>query len=360
MLRAALLDGMTIELRGEQRILSVGTAAAEGELAYNSYELTAPNWTLVQRSYTTGQETPYLAMFGLSFGLSLAVLFLLSWIVHRNFTEPITSINEELLRMVEQPLQAQDLRVRCGNELATIVQSVNVLLSRLRASQQARAEQETHMLRAQLALLQSQINPHFLYNTLACIRGIALCRNVQEIADIASNMAALYRYSIKGGISARLRDELDIVRRYIEIMNVRMDDRFHVRFDVPETLKAMFVPKMILQPLVENAILHGLECRKSGGELRISAVVLPEDGAFLLHVWDNGLGMEPEAVQAWNETFARPVDTEDAEDGFGLLYVHRKVRFHCGKPYGLHLESQRGTYTRASLLLPLDERNGEP
>ena len=367
-LRAALLEGMTIELRGGgQSVLTVGAAAAEGELAYNAYELAAPGWTLVQRSYRAGQEAPYLAMFGLSLGLSLAVLFLLSWIVHRNFTAPITRINAELLRMAEQPLQAQDLRVRCGNELATIAQSVNVLLSRLRASQRAQAEQETHVLRAQLsvgrlqlALLQNQINPHFLYNTLACIRGIALSRDVQEIADIAADMAALYRYSIKGGVSARLRDELDIVRRYLEIMNARMDGRFCVRFEVPEALGEASVPKMILQPLVENAILHGLECRESGGELRICAAHFPGDGAFLLHVWDNGLGMEPEAVRAWNEAFNRPVDAEDPEEGLGLLCVHRKVRLHCGEPYGLHLESRRGAYTRASLLLPLRAERGEP
>ena len=295
------------------------------------------------------------------------MLFLLSWIVHRNFTAPITRINAELLRMAEQPLQAQDLRVRCGNELATIAQSVNVLLSRLRASQRAQPEQETHVLRAQLsvgrlqlALLQNQINPHFLYNTLACIRGIALSRDVQEIADIAADMAALYRYSIKGGVSARLRDELDIVRRYLEIMNARMDGRFCVRFEVPEALGEASVPKMILQPLVENAILHGLECRESGGELRICAAHFPGDGAFLLHVWDNGLGMEPEAVRAWNEAFNRPVDAEDPEEGLGLLCVHRKVRLHCGEPYGLHLESRRGAYTRASLLLPLRAERGEP
>ena len=367
-LRVALLEGMTIELRGGgQSVLTVGAAAAEGELAYNAYELAAPGWTLVQRSYRVGQEAPYLAMFGLSLGLSLAVLFLLSWIVHRNFTAPITRINAELLRMAEQPLQAQDLRVRCGNELATIAQSVNVLLSRLRASQRAQAEQETHVLRAQLsvgrlqlALLQNQINPHFLYNTLACIRGIALSRDVQEIADIAADMAALYRYSIKGGVSARLRDELDIVRRYLEIMNARMDGRFCVRFEVPEALGEASVPKMILQPLVENAILHGLECRESGGELRICAAHFPGDGAFLLHVWDNGLGMEPEAVRAWNEAFNRPVDAEDPEEGLGLLCVHRKVRLHCGEPYGLHLESRRGAYTRASLLLPLRAERGEP
>ena len=367
-LRAALLEGMTIELRGGgQSVLTVGAATAEGELAYNAYELAAPGWTLVQRSYRAGQEAPYLAMFGLSLGLSLAVLFLLSWIVHRNFTAPITRINAELLRMAEQPLQAQDLRVRCGNELATIAQSVNVLLSRLRASQRAQAEQETHVLRAQLsvgrlqlALLQNQINPHFLYNTLACIRGIALSRDVQEIADIAADMAALYRYSIKGGVSARLRDELDIVRRYLEIMNARMDGRFCVRFEVPEALGEASVPKMILQPLVENAILHGLECRESGGELRICAAHFPGDGAFLLHVWDNGLGMEPEAVRAWNEAFNRPVDAEDPEEGLGLLCVHRKVRLHCGEPYGLHLESRRGAYTRASLLLPLRAERREP
>jgi len=143
-------------------------------------------------------------------------------------------------------------------------------------------------------------------------------------------------------------------------MNARMDGRFCVRFEVPEALGEASVPKMILQPLVENAILHGLECRESGGELRICAAHFPGDGAFLLHVWDNGLGMEPEAVRAWNEAFNRPVDAEDPEEGLGLLCVHRKVRLHCGEPYGLHLESRRGAYTRASLLLPLRAERREP
>lgn len=367
-LNAAVLEGMTIELRGEgQSVLTVGSSV-EGEMSYNAIELKTPGWSLIERSYRAGPEAPYLALFGVSMGLSLAVLCLLSLIVHRNFTAPITRINDELRRMADQPLLAQDLRVRCSNELNTIAQSVNVLLSNLRASQRAQAEQETRVLRAQLsvnrlqlALLQNQINPHFLYNTLACIRGIALSRNVQGIADIAANMAALYRYSIKGGAYARLRDELDIVRRYLEIMNARMDGRFRVRIEVPESLQETYVAKMILQPLAENAILHGLECRQSGGELCIYATYFPGDGAFLLHVLDNGLGMEPETLRALNEAFHRPVDEEDAQAGIGLLYVHRKVRLHHGEPYGLHLESQRGAYTRASLLLPLcGECPGDP
>ena len=101
----------------------------------------------------------------------------------------------------------------------------------------------------QLALLQSQINPHFLYNTLACIRGIALENNVRVIAELVTNMATLYRYSIKGGAYVQLSSELEIIQRYLYIMNLRMDNKFRVRMEIPEQLKSCWIAKMICNHL---------------------------------------------------------------------------------------------------------------
>lgn len=296
-----------------------------------------------------------LLVLGLSLLLALTMAFALSAYVARPFRAM-----ERTMAGAGAGFPGPRLRLAGCQEFAQLSNAYNAMIDQIERLMRETKDNQDQLRQMEIAALEEQINPHFLYNTLACIRGIALSRDVQEIADIAADMAALYRYSIKGGVSARLRDELDIVRRYLEIMNARMDGRFCVRFEVPEALGEASVPKMILQPLVENAILHGLECRESGGELRICAAHFPGDGAFLLHVWDNGLGMEPEAVRAWNEAFNRPVDAEDPEEGLGLLCVHRKVRLHCGEPYGLHLESRRGAYTRASLLLPLRAERGEP
>ncbi len=369
-LAAAALPEGSIELRsGAESLLLVGRTQGNEALAYETANVPAAGWVLVQRTRGRAADVPYAALFVMASALGLAVLVLLSYVVHRNFTAPITRIAQGLLRLAEQPQRAEPLRVRCGNELRTIAASVNVLLRALREAQKVQAEQEARVFRSQLAaerlqlaLLQSQINPHFLYNTLACIRGRALFRGAPEIADIAANLSALYRYSIKGGESALLREELAVVRRYLAIQDARAEGRFRAQIDVPETLQALAVPKMILQPLVENAIQHGLEGRKGGGELRITAVCFPGDTAFLLRVWDNGGGIAPEKLALLRAALsANPAAAEKRgeESGHGVLLVHRKVRLCCGEPYGLQLESAPGAYTCAALLLPLRDARAD-
>lgn len=369
-LEPALLDEMSIELRSsdERILLSQKGLDVQNQTTpqINSYTFQSPNWILIQRDYSAQQSSPYLMFFGVSFVISLGVLAMLSIILHRSFTLPILNMNEELMHIAERPLEAQSLSVHSANELSTIAHSVNTLLDRLRQSHKAQVEQENHMLlvqlsvqRLQLALLQNQINPHFLYNTLACIRGIALSNGVQVIADMVSNMAMLYRYSIKGGAYARIGDELDIVRRYLQIMNLRMENKFSIKLEVPSSLAGNWMAKMILQPLVENAVLHGLECKEKGGYLRIYTTCFEGDHGFMIHVYDNGLGLEPGAVDALNQLFNQPISGKEPEQqdlpvkGMGMLNVHRKVRLLHGEAYGLHVESKQGEYTRVSVLLPI-------
>ena len=368
---AALMDGMSIELHSaEGPVLEVKQNAPSGvqtKLLTNTYAYPSLEWTMIQRYFSPQFSSPYPLIFTAFLLIALCVLALLSLIIHRNFVRPITELNTELLRLSDDPLSAQKLAIACPNEFNTIAHSINVLLEQLHQSHQKQVEQQTHMLRVelsmnqlQLALLQSQINPHFLYNTLACIRGIALENNVRVIAELVTNMATLYRYSIKGGAYVQLSSELEIIQRYLYIMNLRMDNKFSVRMEIPERLKSCWIAKMILQPIVENAIFHGLECSEKGGEIRIYATWFEGDNAFLLNVYDDGEGMEQETVNRLNELFQQTVGGPDAQQlnakGVGMLNVHRKIRLHHGDAYGLHIESEKGKFTRVCALLPVLEQ----
>ena len=368
---AALMDGMSMELHSEEgTVLEVKQNAPSGvqtKLLTNTYAYPSLEWTMIQRYFSTQFSSPYPLIFTAFLLIALCVLALLSLIIHRNFIRPITELNAELLRLSDDPLAAQKLNIACPNEFNTIAHSINVLLEQLLQSHHKQVEQQTHMLRVelsmnqlQLALLQSQINPHFLYNTLACIRGIALENNVRVIAELVTNMATLYRYSIKGGAYVQLSSELEIIQRYLYIMNLRMDNKFRVRMEIPEQLKSCWIAKMILQPLVENAIFHGLECSENGGEIRIYATWFEGDNAFLLNVYDNGEGIEQKTVNRLNELFQQMVGGSDAQQlnakGVGMLNVHRKIRLHHGDAYGLHVESEKGKFTRVCALLPVLEQ----
>lgn len=370
-MRAALMDGMSIELHSaEGTILEVKQNAPSGvqtKLLTNTYAYPSLEWTMIQRYFSPQFSSPYPLIFTAFLLIALCVLALLSLIIHRNFIRPITELNAELLRLSDDPLAAQKLNIACPNEFNTIAHSIKVLLEQLLQSHHKQVEQQTHMLRVelsmnqlQLALLQSQINPHFLYNTLACIRGIALENNVRVIAELVTNMATLYRYSIKGGAYVQLSSELEIIQRYLYIMNLRMDNKFRVRMEIPEQLKSCWIAKMILQPLVENAIFHGLECSENGGEIRIYATWFEGDNAFLLNVYDNGEGIEQKTVNRLNELFQQMVGGSDAQQlnakGVGMLNVHRKIRLHHGDAYGLHVESEKGKFTRVCALLPVLEQ----
>lgn len=373
---AALLEGMSIELRTHSERILVSQNQLQNNAVksplINTYEFESPSWMMVQRYYNTNQMSPYPLFVIASSLIALGVLALLSVIVHRNFTLPIMQINTELLRIANRSLEPATLVINCKNELNTIAQSINTLIRHLQEAYKKQAEQENHMLRTQLsmnqlqlALLQNQINPHFLYNTLACIRGIALSNQVQVIADIVSNMANLYRYSIKGGVYVQLKEEIDTVFRYLSIMNLRMNNKFKIEIEVPELLIKSWAAKMILQPLVENAVFHGLECKEEGGRLRIYTTHYEGEAAFLLHVYDNGMGMDAQTVTKLNGIFNQSINQKNNDEdmnakGMGLLNVHRKVRLLHGDAFGLHVESQLGQHTRVSILLPLiQERPSE-
>jgi len=231
---------------------------------------------------------------------------------------------------------------------------INTLTDNLSTSYSNLYEMKLETKRSELAHLRSQINPHFLYNTLESIKGIAVQENVRCIATIANALGNMFRYSIKGSDMVPLRDEIKIIESYILIQKIRFEDRFEVTYEFDPAILDWIIPKMILQPLVENAVFHGLEKIMSSGHLRIGGAV-EKDMHMLLWVQDDGYGMTPEELGKVRASLERSQGQDDSKGGIGLGNVNHRIRLLFGEDYGIDIQSSRDMGTRVEIRIPKTE-----
>ena len=212
---------------------------------------------------------------------------------------------------------------------------------------------------AELLALQTQINPHFLYNTLESIRGDALEAGVENIAKATEALSMFFRYTITNTDTlVTLGDELEHVNNYFIIQQYRFLERLKLSLIFPQEKEAILslkIPKLILQPIVENAIFHGLECRASGGEICIE--ITHTEKRLLVNVSDNGVGMPKETLDRINDHMRHDRDQEkqaraNKTNGIALNNVSRRIHLLFGLEYGLRLMSVEGEGTQAIFTLP--------
>lgn len=220
---------------------------------------------------------------------------------------------------------------------------------------------------AELQALQAQVNPHFLFNTLNTGVQLAILEDADHTRRYIEHLADVFRHNIRTlDRSIPLSDELHSIESYIYIMRIRFADRFEFRVNLPSPCPDPLMPAMILQPLVENAITHGLRDRESNGWVEIT--VSPEAGWLLLTVTDNGRGISPERlgrILAGSDPAATPepaagdlpaADIARKSNGIGLSNVISRMRLHFADPDIVSIESQPGRGTRISFRLPLAEK----
>lgn len=213
---------------------------------------------------------------------------------------------------------------------------------------------------AELHALQNQINPHFLYNTLEVIRGRALVQNAQDIADMTEALATIFRYNInRPGDVATLQEEIDNVRNYMLIQNCRFGDRFRFETeieDVEDGILTHVLPVLTLQPLVENAIYHGINERIGGGRIRLKAYLTQRD--LLIIISDNGKGMDDVTLQEIHRKLVGaseglPVEKKTGRGtGIALTNENQRIKFYFGKEYGLDVKSTLGIGTTITITIP--------
>lgn len=210
---------------------------------------------------------------------------------------------------------------------------------------------------AEIDALQSQINPHFLYNTLDAIRGQALIDDSPVIADMTEALSILFRYSIsRTGNLVTLREEFRCIEKYLMIQQFRFSGKFQYVRDVDPNLLSCLIPRLTLQPIVENAIYHGLETRPEDGIITLS---LEQSGGYLvIRVSDNGIGMTESQLFAINEKLrvstlvSVPLSSKKGS-GIALGNVNRRIRLTFGDEYGLSVSSAPNIGTDVEILLPI-------
>ena len=218
--------------------------------------------------------------------------------------------------------------------------------------------EEKQRQKAELYALQSQINPQFLYNALDSIRGYALLHDMEEISDITEALSRVFRNMISDKHELLpLRQEMDNINNYMKIQQFRFNNKFNFCCEVEDDLLDKYmIPRMILQPLVENAIMHGLERKIDGGWVRVTAYTT--ERRFILDVIDNGVGIGEDRLHLLNNAMKMdPAEYSVANDhqhtGIALVNINRRIKLNFGNEYGIHLNSTPNIRTVSEVVLPL-------
>ena len=281
-----------------------------------------------------------------------AVSIFLSLQLSRQMFRPIETLHSAITQVGKNDLQVQvAVEEDRHDELSELAQQFNRMVQSLRRNQQALLENQQALNDAQIRMLQAQLNPHFLCNTLDTMKWISKINQVPQVAVMSTNLADILRFCISPDEFVPLQKELQILGRYVEIQRIRLSDSFTYESAVPETLLSCMVPKMMLQPLAENAILHGLS-GVTDGELIIEAEECA-DGTLEIRVCDNGAGFPAEMLGAY-----KPPEKQTGH--LGLFNVDTILRKHYGDRYGLWL-SNRSDKTGACITarLPVRRRDAE-
>lgn len=285
--------------------------------------------------------------------ISLVLVVIVSFKFSRTLTNPIF----KLKRLMKQA-ESGDLTVRFNfqhnDEIGELGQSFNHMIARIdQLIQMVYVEQENKRT-AEMKSLQEQIKPHFLYNTLDTISWMARDYDAEDIVRLVDALTNMFRIGLSHGKDIiTVKEEITHVSNYLYIQKIRYKDKLNYVIHVDESLYAIEVPKLILQPLVENAIYHGVKAKRGGGTITITGV--PEGENLVFTVQDDGAGMLQEKVEELNRRMSER-SVLDEKKSFGLFYIRERIQLCYGKGYGVHVESTLGEGTRVTITLPLYQK----
>jgi two-component system sensor histidine kinase YesM len=293
------------------------------------------------------------------FLLFSAVLFsvLAAWGISRSIYLPIKKLHDVTTTITRTDLQA----LMTGDnvdEIAELGMSFNIMIGKIRDLVDSKLKEHEELKKAELRALQAQINPHFLYNTLDTIIWMAEANRTAEVIEIVRALSSFFRLSLsKGRDWITIGEELERTRSYLTIQKIRYRDILDYKIDVDEAVLDNTILKLSLQPLVENALYHGIKNKRRGGAIIVRARPLGSN-EVLLQVEDDGVGLTPEKLAQVQAGLAEETDEISADRGFGIDNVNKRTRLYYGKPYGLSIQSEYQVGTCVSLVIPARQDNG--
>lgn len=344
-----LADGDALTLAGERyTVISAPVAGISGRLLL-----------LVKQGEIIGHMY---AVLGILLA-AVCVLLLLTVLGIRSTSRwmhaPINRLVKDIRHVSEGPGPAR-LRDSMATEITEISRSVNLMLDELdhRNEQLLQTQANVRELEllhkdSQLRALQSQIDPHFLYNTLECVRSIAFAYRVEEISDILDSIIQIYRYSASDATGGTVRSEFDCCASYANVIGYRFGSKYTIEMSVEPGVEDTPIPRMVMQPLLENAINHGYAKTDRGGTVRITAA-RSGDGSVLIRMRDQGCGIAAGKLTDLREQIG-DMENRDRPGSIGLRNVHHRLRRTFGEGFGLELESEEGVFTEVTLRIPEKE-----
>lgn len=274
-----------------------------------------------------------------------------SYYVPLSITRPIRELSEVTDQVAKGNLSVRS-KVQSGNEVSVLGESMNTMIDKINELLNQVTTEQTLLRKAEFELLQAQINPHFLYNTLDAIVWLAESGEHKKVVEMVGSLSEFFRSSLnKGKDIVTIREELQHVRSYLQIQQVRYQDIMRYKINIPKELNQYKIPKITVQPLVENALYHGIKNKRGIGEIEVRG--WREENYFIICVEDDGIGIDEKRLAQIQEEIKNGVRTGDGI--YGLYNVNERIRLNFGEEYGITIESIYGEKTVVRIKLPCME-----
>lgn len=284
---------------------------------------------------------------GLVFVL-IVLTVIVTYLITAGILRPVKMLYDATQRVSEGDLSART-DIHSKDEIEILANGFNNMAENMQALIEKTKEDEQKMRRLDLRLLQEQINPHFLYNTLDTIVWLIECNKADEAVNMVVTLSDFFRLVLSRGKEIiSLREEERHIRSYLEIQEVRYRDILEYDIRIDPALYDYQILKLSLQPLVENALYHGIKYKRAKGYIHIAGEKAGD--VLRLTVRDNGVGMEEDELRELQKEIERPC--RETEKGFGLANVNERIRMYFGADYGMRVESEKGKGTVVELTIP--------
>ena len=275
------------------------------------------------------------------------VALLFSRFMARSITLPIQKLRDSMKKVQEGDFSVSDVVVDSKNEIGSLTKSFDVMTHRIHELMEQNVHEQEEKRKSELKALQSQINPHFLYNTLDSIIWMAEGKKNEEVVLMTASLARLLRQSISNEDEVvPIANEVEYARGYLTIQKMRYKDKLEFQIEVDSSILYIPLIKLVLQPIIENAIYHGLKYKESKGLLIVKGFM--KDGNAVLQVIDDGVGMD-------EETLAHIYDKHKVNyhsNGVGVYNVQKRLKLYYGEDYGITYTSELGRGTTATITIP--------
>lgn len=325
-----------------------------GDKIYTISKSDKTGWTVVGAANTSEllkNNKQAQMMYLLVAAVLLLGVILISSIIAREITRPIRQLRDSMSMVEEGQFDKANVAVTAKNEIGSLSKSFNVMTERIHTLMEQNVYEQKQKRKNEMKALQAQINPHFLYNTLDSIIWMSEAGQNEEVVLMTSALAKLLRQSISNDREqVTVAEEIEYVRSYLTIQKMRYKDKLEYSIEVSPEINHIMIIKFALQPLVENAIYHGLKYKETKGNLNIRGYERG-DKAYIT-IADDGVGMDDAVLEHIFDETAK----EHKSNGVGVPNVQKRLQLYYGPEYGISYISRKGVGTVATVTVPLNSR----